>query len=114
MTILTFAVTSAHLIRDRVHPNLLGYPLQGTRALINKTEPRARDQITDRSRHQDLTTLGQRSDTSGDVDRNAADVRTLHLDLTRVQATPDLQVKGAHLLCDSRRAPNRASQDRQM
>ena len=106
--ILTFALTSAHLIRDREHPNLVGYPLQGTSALIDKTEPRARDKIADGARHKHLTTLSLGRDTGSDMNGNSGDVLSLQFDLTSVQATADLQVKGAHPLDDSRRAPNRA------
>src|SRR5262245_30658334 len=85
-----------------------GDALEGLRCPIFKRDARPRHQILDCSRHEDLAAARDRSDTSADVYRDAAELVTHDLALAGMEPGPDFQTQTPHGAHDRTRAPNRA------
>ena len=73
-----------------------------------ETKPRPRDEILDGGRHEHLLRACARGDASADVDGDAADVRSVQLDLARVDPCANLRTQGVHRVLDGERAAHGA------
>src|SRR5437773_46101 len=78
-----------------------------TRTAIGKSNPRARDQVFHRARHEDLAGFGFPGHSGADVDGDAPHVVTHQLALARVQACPKLDPQRSDFLVDGGGAADR-------
>src|SRR5680860_392325 len=85
-----------------------GHALELVLTTVVELEARARDQVLDRARHDDLRRLRDRGHPLTNVDRHAADVVPADLDLAGVQADPDLQAQARSRVADGTAAADRA------
>src|SRR4030095_3962174 len=77
-------------------------------AAIRETDPRAGDQVVHRTRHQDLTRSGERSDARADMQRNATQRTLVQLALAGMNPGPDLQPEPLYGRIGGQGAPDRA------
>src|SRR2546426_88719 len=84
-----------------------GDALEGVGASLGEDEPRPRDKIDDRSRHENFARTGKRRNALADVDGDATYVLATQLDLPGVEAGAHLDAEGTNSCADRLRATHR-------
>src|SRR5918994_372207 len=87
----------------------VGHAFERMGAAISKWDAGAVNEVGDGAGGEDFVGLGERLDTLGDVDGDAADVVTAQLDLAGVEPNPHLDADGADRVADGTGAAHRSS-----
>jgi hypothetical protein len=108
-TTCTFGRERSFGPRDSEELHLSGDALERASSEVDEAEFGAPHDIANRAADQHLTGARLCTDASADMHRDASELRACRLDLAHVDAGPDLETFGSHLLSEQARARDRIS-----